>query len=489
MESSELSIGKYRLVAELGHGGMADVFLAVDMGPAGLGFSKLVVIKRLRKDLADDPDFVAMLVDEARIAARLNHPNIVQTIEIGEANGQYFLAMEYLDGQPLRRVANRANGSGGMPQSMHYGMLAEVLAGLHHAHELADYDGTPLRVVHRDVTPHNVLVTYDGQVKVVDFGIAKAVGRASETRHGMIKGKAAYMAPEQARAGPVDRRADIYSVGVMLWEAATRKRMWGHAIDEGEVIRSLVRGKIPASPQSIDPTSSEAIDAMCVRALAVNPDDRYATAANLEAELSAFLVQSGDRPSDREVGRYVSELFAETRRDARKIIESQLSQLVSPQISSFRTVSFPPASFTPTQQRPDRDGRRQSADAEDPAAKAVLRRRRPSHSCLHRRWVHLQERLRSRRYPQARSRRARRYLVSAHLPSSPRCSSSLRGRPEGAPNHRGRPSLPWRPRTRRPRRRFQGLRWRRISLLFGLRPPKHGFRWTMAPRPQSIRGP
>ncbi len=327
---------------------MADVFLAVDTGPAGLGFSKLVVIKRLREDLSQDPDFVAMLVDEARIAARLNHPNVVQTIEIGEADGQYFLAMEYLDGQPLRRIANRANASGGLPHRLHFAAIADVLCGLHHAHQLTDYDGGPLHIVHRDVTPHNVFVTYDGQVKVVDFGIAKAVGRASETRHGMIKGKAPYMAPEQARAGPVDRRADIYSVGVMLWEAATRKRMWAHAIDEGEIIRSLIRGKVPASPRSVDPTVPEAIDAMCVRALAINPEERYATAAEFEAELSTFLEQSANRASARELGRYVAELFAETRLESRKIIESQLTQLIAPNVASFKTVSFPPPSLTPS---------------------------------------------------------------------------------------------------------------------------------------------
>src|SRR5450432_1495059 len=205
---TDASFGKYRLIAELGQGGMADVFLAMVAGPAGSGFSKLTVVKRLRQNLVEDPEFVAMLVDEARIAARLNHPNVVQTNEVGEVDNQFFIAMEYLDGQPLHRIQQRAmrarkkakeGGSGEhtlasaaedpFPKQLEYWVILNVLEGLHHAHELADYDGTPLQIVHRDVTPHNVFVTYEGQVKVVDFGIAKSVGRAAETQHGTVKGK------------------------------------------------------------------------------------------------------------------------------------------------------------------------------------------------------------------------------------------------------------------------------------------------------------
>src|SRR6185437_1077783 len=190
------TLGKYRLIAELGHGGMAEVYLAVVRGPAG--FNKLVVIKQIRPQLAEDPEFLGMFLDEARLAARLSHPNVVQTNEVGQEGNRYFIAMEYLEGQPLNRILHRLQKSGGLPLGLHIKILSDVLAGLHHAHELADYDGTALEVVHRDVTPHNVFVTYEGQVKVVDFGIAKAAGRAGETRHGVIKGKAPYMAPEQA---------------------------------------------------------------------------------------------------------------------------------------------------------------------------------------------------------------------------------------------------------------------------------------------------
>jgi serine/threonine protein kinase len=323
----ETVFGKYRLIAELAQGGMADVFLAVSTGPAGLGFSKLVVIKRLRQHLAKDPEFMAMLVDEARIAARLNHPNVIQTLEIGEAEGGYFLAMEYLDGQPLHRIRNRAKDRGLSLNQVYYNALVDVLAGLHHAHELADYDGSPLRVVHRDVTPHNVFVTYNGQVKVVDFGIAKAVGRDTETRYGIIKGKAPYMAPEQAMAMPVNRRADIFSVGVMLWEAAVGERLWRGSKDDAAVVRRLIHGEYESSPRAAGVDVPDAIDRICRRALAHLPDNRYATAAEFEADLAAYLEKSRSRLTDRETGAFVSDLFRENRAETKAIIETQLSGL------------------------------------------------------------------------------------------------------------------------------------------------------------------
>jgi eukaryotic-like serine/threonine-protein kinase len=164
MEAGETgTIGKYRLIAELGHGGMAQVFLAMARGPAG--FNKLVVIKQIREQLAEDG-----------LAARLNHPNVVQTNEVGQEGKRYFIAMEYLEGQPLNRIVNRTAKDGSLTSTLYVRILIDALNGLHYAHELADFDGTPLMVVHRDMTPHNVFVTYNGQVKVVDFGIAKALG-------------------------------------------------------------------------------------------------------------------------------------------------------------------------------------------------------------------------------------------------------------------------------------------------------------------------
>src|SRR6185436_17380332 len=214
-------VGKYRIIALLGQGGMASVFLSVVPGPVGV--NKLLVVKLLREEVSHDEDFVAMFVNEARLAARLNHANVVQTYEVGVEGRQHYLAMDYLDGQPLHAVLRKA-GRSGVPLEVQVRILAEALAGLHYAHTLRDFDGTDLRVVHRDVSPQNIFVNYDGQVKVVDFGIAKAAGAASNTQSGVFKGKLSYVAPEQAGGDLVDARADVFSVGVMLWEAIARKR-------------------------------------------------------------------------------------------------------------------------------------------------------------------------------------------------------------------------------------------------------------------------
>jgi eukaryotic-like serine/threonine-protein kinase len=331
---SESSFGKYRLIAEIGHGGMADVYLAVVAGPTGSGFSKLTVVKRLRANLADEPEFVEMLVDEARISARLNHPNVVQTNEVGQINGQYYISMEYLDGQPLHRIQHRAQrlkktdpSKDPFPLEAELVVIADTLAGLHHAHELADYDGTPLQVVHRDVTPQNIFVTYEGQVKVVDFGIAKAAGRASETRQGIVKGKTRYMAPEQAMARDIDRRADLFCVGVMLWEAAVGRRMW-HDTDDMAIVQALIAGNIPSSPRAALPTVPEELDRVCRKALSPKPDDRYATAEDFRLDVEQYLADHYDIVrARRKLGAHVVELFGDKRNELRAIIEQKLAAM------------------------------------------------------------------------------------------------------------------------------------------------------------------
>src|ERR1700761_3781049 len=252
------SLGKYRLIAELGHGGMAEVYLAVVRGPAG--FNKLGVIKQIRPQLAAGPGVLGMFLDEAKLAARLSHPNVVQTNEVGQEGDTHFLMMEYLDGQPLNRITQRLGKRGGLPLHMHLQIIVDLLGGLHYAHELTDYDGTPLGVVHRDITPHNVFVTYEGQVKVVDFGIAKAMNSSSETRTGVLKGKVAYMAPEQARGERVDRRADIFSVGVLLWEAVTGRRLW-KGVPDITILQRLLNGDIP-TPKSVKPDVDDKLEAI-----------------------------------------------------------------------------------------------------------------------------------------------------------------------------------------------------------------------------------
>jgi serine/threonine-protein kinase len=318
------AFGKYRLLAELGHGGTADVFLAVARGPGG--FSKLVVIKRLRPNLVEEPEFVAMLVDEARLAGRLNHPNVIQTNEVAQVGNQYYIAMEYLEGQPLYRVLQRSARLQGFPFSMHLRVIADALGGLHHAHELKDFDGTSLHVVHRDATPENIFVTYEGQVKVVDFGIAKAIGRSSETRTGIIKGKVAYMAPEQALGSEIDRRADVFSLGVMLWEAAVGRRMW-KGVEDAAILRQLAEGKIPSSPRAVNPKVSKALDRIVRRAIATNASARYATTADFQQDLEQFIETEGHHIASRQLGDFVADLFKDRRAQQRAVIEHQLSAI------------------------------------------------------------------------------------------------------------------------------------------------------------------
>jgi eukaryotic-like serine/threonine-protein kinase len=324
-ETGAGGFGKYRLIAELGHGGMAEVFLAIASGPAG--FNKLLVIKQIRDQLADDPEFLAMFLDEARLAARLNHPNVVQTNEVGEDGRRYFIAMEYLEGQPLNRIAQRLGKDGRLTLAMHVRILIEALAGLHYAHELTDFDGTQLQVVHRDATPHNIFVTYAGQVKVVDFGIAKALGSSSETRTGVLKGKISYMAPEQALGERVDRRADVFAVGMMLWEALAGRRPFKGQNDV-VILQKLVAGDIPR-PSTVRDTIPELLEAICMKALAHNRDDRYATAEEMQRALEAALDRLGLRAQLRDVGDLVTRAFADERLRIRGVIEAQMASLRS----------------------------------------------------------------------------------------------------------------------------------------------------------------
>jgi serine/threonine protein kinase len=312
--------GKYRLIAELGRGGMSHVFLAVVQGPGG--FNKFQVVKRLRSDLAEDPEFLTMFMEEARLSARINHPNVVQTNEIGHDGQYYFIAMEYLDGQSFEAILRRGAQKGGVPVPVQLRILAEALGGLQHAHDLNDYDGNPLHVVHRDMSPHNLFVTYEGHVKVVDFGIAKAADGTLQTRTGVFKGKCAYMAPEQFLGERVDRRADLFSVGAMLWHTATGKRLW-RGLTDIQIYTRLSQGSIP-EVRDFNPNVDPRFETIIMRALAPNPDDRYASASELQVDVESYLEALEIRVGAREVGRYTADLFADSRSEIRKAIEKQL---------------------------------------------------------------------------------------------------------------------------------------------------------------------
>jgi serine/threonine-protein kinase len=299
------------------------VYLAVADGPSG--FQKLVVLKALKRNLADDRELRAMFLSEARLAARLQHPNIVQTYEVIEGDdGTPIIVMEFLDGQPLSQVIVRGREHGfGLAMQMR--VLADALAGLHAAHELADVDGTALGLVHRDISPQNLFVTVAGQTKVLDFGIAKLDRSLVETEIGTVKGKLRYMAPEQIAGQKLDRRADVYAAGVILWEALAGERMW-RGLGEPEIRSRVQAGDLP-SAQALRPDLPPSLDRICRRALARSPADRHATALELADEIEAALPAIGGPVSQREIGATVARLFEDVRGQTRQAIEQKLGPL------------------------------------------------------------------------------------------------------------------------------------------------------------------
>ncbi len=301
---------------------MADVFLAVARGP--VGFNKLAVVKRLRGDIAGEASFLNMFLDEARLAARLDHPNVVHTYEVGEHEGSYCIAMEYLEGQPLNTIIHGLTKLGdALPTGVAARIVGDALLGLHHAHELADYDGTPLNIVHRDVSPHNVFVTYDGQVKLVDFGIAKAALSRAQTEVGVLKGKIAYMAPEQAMGDATDRRADLFAMGIVLWELVTRQRIWGKDAPSA-VLHKLINLPVPRM-STVIPDIDPKLDAIVAKALEKSPDQRFQTAEEMREALERWIAESGQIVRQNDIGKRVSTMFANVRAEVRRQIQAHMA--------------------------------------------------------------------------------------------------------------------------------------------------------------------
>ncbi len=280
-------VGRYELVASLGRGGAGEVFLALSKGPGGV--QKLVVVKMLHPHLQEDPRVVAMFLDEARLAAKLKHPNIVQTLQVGsDDEGRHFIAMTFLEGLPLHRILARfGQRDERMPPEIAVRIATEVLAGLAYAHELQEPDGTPLQIVHRDVSPANVFVTWDGSVKLLDFGIAKAARRRVDTDSGTIKGKFGYIAPEQASSDDVDARTDLWSVGVLLWEMLTGQRLFPRHNDV-RTLRLLVEGDIPSLRHNA-PTLPPPLASIVDKALERDRSQRWASAKAMKAALEEWL--------------------------------------------------------------------------------------------------------------------------------------------------------------------------------------------------------
>lgn len=315
-------VGKYQLVASLGQGGMANVYLALAAGPGG--FNKLLVLKTMREDVVQNVDGgMQMFLAEARLTARLSHPNIVSTYDVGEHAGTYFLAMEYLEGQTYRAVCSRGRPDK-LPLDDELRILSETARGLHHAHELTDYDGTPLHVVHRDVSPQNVVITYDGLVKLLDFGIAITAEGEHQTQIGVLKGKIDYIAPEQLLGDYTDRRADVFALGAMLWEAITGERFAG-----GPKVADVVKVEIRLAGgerrvRDVQPAVPEALAQIVDRAIAREPARRFESAAAFADALDGYMISSRLQPSAKSLARAVGPLFDGERQRMRKTIDEQL---------------------------------------------------------------------------------------------------------------------------------------------------------------------
>jgi len=277
-------LDRFELIAEIASGGMATVYLARLSGVGG--FQRFVAIKRLHPHLANDQEFVQMFLDEARLAARLHHPNVVPILEIGMSQQGYYLVMEYVEGDTLARILARSAQAGRMlPPQVSLRVCLDSLQGLHVAHEMKDDDGQPLNIVHRDVSPQNILIGMDGSARITDFGVARATTRLSTTRTGQLKGKLAYMAPEQAKGGQVDRRADVFAMGIVIWECLAQKRLF-KGEGEADTLNRVLYEPIPSLKQA-NPDVPDALETVVMKALDRDPAKRYATASDLADALEA----------------------------------------------------------------------------------------------------------------------------------------------------------------------------------------------------------
>ncbi len=357
--------GRYQLLKKLATGGMAQIYLARQAGLEG--FEKLVVVKRILPHLAENDDFITMFLDEARIAARLNHPNIVQIFDLGAQDDTFFIAMEYIHGEDVRRVWKQAERLGSnIPLPLILRMVIEACNGLDYAHKKADQSGRPLNIVHRDISPQNILVSFEGHVKVVDFGIAKAADQATVTKSGVLKGKYSYMSPEQASGEPLDCRTDTFALGVVLYELLTGARLFKRSNDI-QTLNAVMECKVDP-PSMLSARSPPELDAIVMKALARKREDRYAEARLLGAALEEFLLSRKLPSSTAHLAAYLQEIYADrlaqeaeegrllfiesegSKGDGEKATPQSSSQLPRPQTRSTRALE--PARSHATSNRP-----------------------------------------------------------------------------------------------------------------------------------------
>ncbi len=339
-EHSPRTVGRYVLFGELASGGMATVHFGRLSGP--VGFSRTVAIKRLHPHFAKDPEFVTMFLDEARLCGRIRHPNVVPTLDVVTTQGEIFIVMEYVAGEALSKLLKAAQQKNILiPPKVAATIMSSVLHGLHAAHTTKDEHGRELGIVHRDVSPQNILVGADGTARVLDFGVAKAAGRLQTTRDGQLKGKIAYMPPEQLAGAPVTKQVDVYGAAVVLWEALTGRRLFDGET-EAIVLARAIEGTVEP-PSSHNAFLEPAVDAIVLRGLAREPDMRFATAR----EMALAIEQTIGLASPSEVGEWVEMVAGdELQRRAQTIAEIEVASLqpMPPERSERSRVAMPPTS-------------------------------------------------------------------------------------------------------------------------------------------------
>src|SRR5215831_17393005 len=322
--------GKYYLLERINVGGMAEVFKAKTFGVEG--FERLLAVKRILPNIAEDEEFITMFIDEAKIAVQLQHANIAQIFDLGKVDESFFIALEYVHGRDMRSIFDRMRNKGeSLPIAMACYVTMQVCEGLDYAHNKRDGQGQELNLVHRDISPQNVLCGYDGEIKLIDFGIAKAAGKASKTQAGILKGKFGYMSPEQVRGLPIDRRSDIFSVGIVLYELLTNERLFVGESDFSTLEK--VRNVEIMPPSSYNKKIPEELERIVLKVLAKDPEDRYQNAIDLHDDLQALLHSIGQFYSRKDLSAWMKKIFAaEIEEDSAKL--EQFRQLAPPRAAA-----------------------------------------------------------------------------------------------------------------------------------------------------------
>ncbi|MEB2311680.1 MAG: serine/threonine-protein kinase [Sorangiineae bacterium] len=301
------TVGRYEFLVPIAQGGMAAVWAARLKGTRG--FSKTVAVKTMLPSISDDPQFEQMFLDEAQLCSRIRHPNVVEILDLGEQDDVLYLVMEWVDGEALSTLRRAAGKASGFPRPIAVKIVADACTGLHAAHELKDENGEPIGLVHRDISPQNILITFDGVVKIVDFGVAKAAGRsAEETNTGQIKGKPPYMSPEQALGKDIDRRTDVFALGIILYQLTTGKHPFRGESDI-VTLQNIVSDRPITPPRAYDPEYPRSLEAVVMKALERDVDERYQSAAELEAALDRVFPPTVPRVRADDVGKFVTGLL------------------------------------------------------------------------------------------------------------------------------------------------------------------------------------